>query len=74
MQTEYLVVDQRCQGQVVEEIGEKLPYVGIAILAEAFVVETVYLGDLTRFMITSKNGDPLRVSNLECNEESDRFD
>ena len=74
VQTEYLVIDQRRQRQIVEEIGEKLPYIGIAILAEAFIVETVYLGNLARFVIASKNGDSLRISNFEGNKKCDRFD
>ena len=38
-----LAVDQRRQRQVVEQIREVLPHVGVAILAQALVVETVHL-------------------------------
>lgn len=74
VQAEYLVIDQRCQGEVVEEVGEKLPYVGIAILAETFVVEAIHLSDLARFVIAAKNSDSLGIPDLESNEECDCFD
>ena len=38
-----LAVDQRRQRQVVEQIREVLPHVGVTVLAQALVVETVHL-------------------------------
>ena len=43
VQTEDLTVYQRRQRQVVEQIGEVLPHIGIAVLAQTFVIETVNL-------------------------------
>ena len=41
-----LRVDERCERHVVEQIGKDLPHVGVAVLAQALVVEAVDLRDL----------------------------
>lgn len=43
VQAEDAVLDQRRHGQVVEQVGEELPHVGVAVLALALVVEAVHL-------------------------------
>lgn len=69
MQAENLVFDKCGQWQVVEEVGKVFPNRCVTVFAQALVVETVDLGNLPRFMISTKNGDSLRVSNLECYEQ-----
>jgi len=71
VQAEDLVLDEGGEGEVVEQIGKVLPHVGIAILAQALVVEAIYLGDLARLVITAEDGDPRRISNLEGHEKRD---
>jgi len=73
VEAEDLVVDEGGKGEVVEEIGEVLPYVGVAILSEAFIIEPIDLCDLAGFMVATKDGDALRISDFEGNEESDGF-
>lgn len=46
VKTENLVVDEGGQREVVEEVGEVLPDVGVAVLPEALIVEAVNLGNL----------------------------
>lgn len=65
VKAEDLVIDQSGQGEVIEEIGEIFPNVGIAVFSETLIVETIDLGDLTGFMISSKNSDSARVSDLQ---------
>ena len=43
VQAEDLTVHQRRQRQIVEQVGEVLPHVGVAVLAQALVIETVHL-------------------------------
>ena len=71
VQAEDLVVDERGQGQVVEEVGEEFPHVGVAVFAQTFVVEAVDLGDLAGFVVAAEDGDALGVSDFERNEEGD---
>lgn len=47
VETEDLVLDQGGQGQEVEKVGKVFPNVCIAIFPEAFIIETVDLGDLS---------------------------
>ena len=57
VQAEDLVVDERGQGQVVEEIGEEFPHVGVAVFAQAFIVKAVDLSDLARFVVAADKCD-----------------
>ena len=74
VETEDLVVDERGEGEVVEEVGEVLPHVGVAVLAEALVVESVHLRDLPGLVVAAEDGDALWVSDLESHEEGDGLD
>lgn len=51
-----------------------LPDVRVSVFAEAFVVESVDLGDLAGFVISSEDGNALRVAYFEGNKEGDGFD
>jgi hypothetical protein len=65
VEAEDLVIDQGRERKVIEEVREILPDIGVAVLAEALVVEAVYLGDLTGFVIAPENGDALGISYLQ---------
>ncbi len=68
VQAKDLPVHQGGEGQVVEQVGEVLPHVCVAVFAQAFVVKPVDLGDLTRFMVAAKNRDSFPISHLEIHE------
>lgn len=53
VEAEDLVIDQSCQGKVVEEIGEIFPDVCVAVFSKALVVETVDLCDLAGFVVAA---------------------
>ena len=74
VEAEDLVFDDSCQGQVVKKLSELLPDVGVAILPQAFVIEPVDLGDLTRLVISSQDGDSVLIAHLERDKQSDRLD
>ena len=59
MPSTYLTIDERRQRQVVKEIGEILPDVGVAVLAQTLVIEAVDLCDLTTLMVTTQDCDPV---------------
>lgn len=73
-QCTHLVINQSCQRKVVEQVREVLPDVCVAILPQAFVVEPVYLRDLSRLVIASQDGHTIPVAHLQGNEEGDGFD
>ena len=70
----YLIFDEGGEGEVVEEVGEVSPYVCIAVLAEAFVVETIHLRDLAGLVVAAEDGDAVAVAQLERDEEGDGLD
>lgn len=55
-------------------VGDVLPHVCIAILAEALVVKPVDLRDLAGLVVSTQNSDSLRISDLECDEQCDGLD
>jgi len=74
VKAEDLVVNESGKREVVEEVGEVLPYVCVTVLAEALIVEAVDLGDLTGLVVSSENSDTLWVANLEGDEKGDCLD
>ena len=73
MEAEDLVVDQGSEGKVVEEIGEVLPYVGIAVFSKALIIKPIDLCDLAGLVVATEDGDALRISNFQSHKESDGF-
>lgn len=71
MKTEDLVLDESGKGEIVKEIGEVFPNVGVSIFPQAFVVETVHLCDLAGLVVSAEDGDTLGVSNFQADEECD---
>ena len=47
------VVDQRGEGEVIEDVGAVAPHVDTAILAQALVVKAVHLRDLPTLVVTA---------------------
>mmetsp|Transcript_3207 Transcript_3207/g.13915 ORF Transcript_3207/g.13915 Transcript_3207/m.13915 type:complete len:312 (+) Transcript_3207:1674-2609(+) len=74
VRAEDLVLDSRRQGQVVEHVGDVLPHVRVAVLAQALVVEAVHLRDLPRLVVAADDGDAIGVANLERHHQRDRLD
>ena len=67
MQTENLTVHQGGEGQVVEEVCEILPHVGIAVLTQALIIEAIDLSDLPRLVVSSQDGDTATIPHLKHN-------
>lgn len=67
MEAKDLIVDKSGQGKIVEEVGEVLPYIRVAVLSKAFVIEAIDLRDLAGFVVSTEDCDSLGISNLESN-------
>ena len=74
VQAEDLILHDCRERQVVEQIGEVLPDVGIAVLAHALVVEAIHLGDLATLVIAAQDRDSVSESHLQTDEQSDSLD
>jgi len=71
---EDLVVDDAGEGEVVEHVGEVVPNSSVAVLAAAFRVETVGLGDSSRLVVAADEMDAMRVAEFETDQQRDGFD
>lgn len=73
METEDLVLNECGKGEIVKEVGEVFPNVGVAVFAQALVVKSIHLRDLTGLVIASENSDTLRVANFKGNQKRNSF-
>lgn len=74
VEAEDVTLDDRSQRQVVKQLREVLPHVGVAILAQALVIEAVHLRDLLGLVVTAQNGDTVRVAHLHAHEKRHGLD
>ena len=73
MDTENFVVNNGCEGEVIEDLCAVAPDINTSILTEALIVETIYLRDLTRFMVSTDQSDALWISDLQGEQEQEGF-
>lgn len=64
MEAEDLIFDDGSQGQVVKQLSELLPDICVAVFTQAFIIETIYLCDLSRLVVASENSDSILEANL----------
>ena len=57
MYTEDAAFDDRSDAQVVENLSTILPRVSVSVFAHYLVVETIYSGDLSSFMVASEKSN-----------------
>ena len=66
VQTKDTIVNQRGEGEIIEEVRKEFPHIGRPVFADAFVVEAIYLRDLTRFVIAPEDVHTLGVSDFQA--------
>lgn len=71
MEAEDVVLNDGTKWKVIEQSCEFLPHLGIAILAQALIVESIDLSDLLRLVVTAQNGDTVGIADLQADEEGD---
>jgi len=74
MDAEDLSFNDGSDSEVVEDFDAVLPWVGVSVLADALIVESVDCGDLSGFVISAEKGNAVWVFQLEAKEELKCFD
>ena len=67
MHAEDFIINYGSQCQIIKYIRAIAPHVDTAKLAQAFIIKSVYLSDLARFVVASDQCDALRVTHFKCN-------
>jgi len=73
VEAEDLVINKGGKREIIEQIGEKLPNIRVAVFPETFIVEAIDLSNLTRLVITTQDCDSGGVPNFKGYEESNSF-
>ena len=73
MHTEQLTIHQRTQGKTVEHLHTRFPHRRSAILLHTLVIETIYLRDLTAFVVATEKRDAIGIANLQGQQQKERF-
>jgi len=61
-----LFLDERSQGQVVEEVSEALPHVGVAVFARAFIIEAVHCANYDCQNVAKRQGSKRTLCDLSA--------
>lgn len=61
----YAAFDDGSEREIVEYFGAVTPHETGAIFAHTFVVEAIYLSNLTGFVITTDKCHPVRIADLQ---------
>lgn len=73
VQTEDLVLDDRRQRQVVEQVREQLPHVARAVLSHTLVEKAVNLRDLPTLVVATEQMDAVGVPRLVAQQQTHRL-
>ena len=69
MKAEEPVVDYTTERNVIEDVCQVFPYVGVTVLSTALIVKAVDLSDLTALMVSSQDCDSFRVPHLVAEKQ-----
>jgi len=73
VKAEDLAFDDGGEGQVVKEFSECFPDVSITVLSQALIIETIDLNNLSKLIITSKNNESIKITNLKNNKKNNNL-
>ena len=71
MNAENFVINNCGQRKVVEDLSAVAPDVDRTVLAKAFIIEAINLGNLTGLVVTANQRDSLRVADLQGKKEQE---
>ena len=70
MESKNAVLDERSDRKIIEEVGKRLPNIGVSVLSNTLVVKSIHLSDLAAFMISTQNHNTVRPSDFQRNQQS----
>jgi hypothetical protein len=73
MDAKYAAIYDGTQRKIIEDFAAPAPHVAAAVLALTFVVEPVYLRDLSRLVVSTDESYAIRISHFERQKEKKRF-
>ena len=73
MDTEDLAVNDGGEGEIVEYLCAISPDRDTAVLPETLVIEAVHLGDLSALVVSSDEINPVRIANLQSQQQQEGF-
>ena len=73
MDAEDLAFNDGCDSEVIKDLDAVLPWVSVAVLADALVIESVDGSDLPGLVVSSEEGDAVWVLQLEAQEQLKSF-
>ena len=68
MDAEDLALNDGSDAEVVEDVSAILPGISIAVFSDSLVVEAVGGRNLSRFVVTAKQGNPVWVLELQAHQ------
>jgi len=68
MNTEYFSFDDCANTKIVKDFGAVFPWVGITVLSDSFIIETIYSSNLSGLMVSSQQCYVSWILKLEAKE------
>lgn len=68
MDAEHRPIDDSSKREIIEDFGEIMPGIDVAVFSEDFIVESVCLGGLSAFVVSSEECDALGVFCLQAQQ------
>lgn len=69
----HLAFDQCSEWQIIKQVRQIFPYIGISVFPEALVIKPVDLRDCPAFMVSAQNTNSVFISDFEGYLQTDCF-
>ena len=74
MNTEYLLIDDGCDGQEIKDFSEGAPDIEGPVFFDALIIEAIDLGDEPGLVVSSEEGDSVFVPDFQGQQQQECFD
>lgn len=73
MDTEIAALHNSREAHAIEDIGTHAPHVNRSIFAKTFIIESIHLANLARFVVSSEKCNSIRVAQFQAQQEEECF-